>query len=100
MLPQAHSRCHAAHREDHATSRLSEIIRSSMLQEAVQSNNLPPEPAVDRRPPGFWRRMVRNRTGFASLIVVVLILLATTFGPWLYRVDPAHTEFGAINAGP
>jgi peptide/nickel transport system permease protein len=44
--------------------------------------------------------MLRNRTGFASLVVVVLILLATTFGPWVYTVDPAHTEFGAINAGP
>jgi ABC-type dipeptide/oligopeptide/nickel transport system permease subunit len=34
------------------------------------------------------------------LVVVLLVTLAAIAGPWVYRIDPARTEFGAINAPP
>jgi len=71
-----------------------------MLQETIQSNNLVSEPVAEHRAPGFWQRLVHSRAGFASLIVVVLVTCAAIAGPWLYPVDPTHTDFGAINAPP
>jgi len=71
-----------------------------MLQETIQSNSLVPEPAADGRAPGVWRRLLRSRAGRASFIVVMLVICAAIAGPWLYPVDPTHTEFGAINAPP
>jgi peptide/nickel transport system permease protein len=53
-----------------------------------------------RRPQSFWRRLRRSRTGFASLIVVVLLLAAALLGPLLYPISPALTDFGHINAAP
>lgn len=57
-------------------------------------------------PPGrssnatFWGRLRQNRTGMASLLLLILIVLAATFGPLVYRVNPTATDFDHINAPP
>src|SRR5690349_17427950 len=71
-----------------------------MLERAAQPNSPPPAPAADHLAPGFWRRLASNRAGLVSLVVVLLVTLAAIAGPWVYRIDPARTEFGAINAPP
>ena len=71
-----------------------------MLQDTIHTNSAIPEPSADRRAFGFWRRLMRSRSGFASLVFIVFVTLAAIFGPWVYQVDPAHTEFGAINSPP
>ena len=53
-----------------------------------------------RRPQSFWRRLRRSRTGFASLIVVILLVATALLGPLLYPISPALTDFGHINAAP
>jgi oligopeptide transport system permease protein len=71
-----------------------------MVQETLQSNSVVSEPTIERRAHGFWRRLMRSRSGFASLIVVLLVTCAAIAGPWLYPIDPARTDFGAINVPP
>src|SRR5205085_8264102 len=71
-----------------------------MIQETAQPSVIAQEPDPDRRAPGFWRRLLRNRLGFASLMLIALVVLASLLGPLLYSVDPAHTDFGTINALP
>jgi oligopeptide transport system permease protein len=71
-----------------------------MVQETLQSNSILSEPTIERRAHGFWRRLMRSRSGFASLIVVLLVICAAIAGPWLYPIDPARTDFGAINVPP
>ncbi len=51
-----------------------------------------------RRPPGFFRRLVRGRAALASLIFIIAITLAALIGPALYGVDSTHTDFTSINA--
>ncbi|ACZ41618.1 binding-protein-dependent transport systems inner membrane component [Thermobaculum terrenum ATCC BAA-798] len=48
----------------------------------------------------YWQRFRRNRVTFVSFIVFVLIVLAALIGPFVYRVDPAATDFLAINSAP
>ena len=37
---------------------------------------------------GFWRRFRRNRGAVAGALVLILVLLAVVFGPWLATNDP------------
>jgi len=48
----------------------------------------------------YWQRFRRNRVTFVSFIVFVLIVLAALIVPFVYRVDPAATDFLAINSAP
>ena len=36
----------------------------------------------------FWRKFARNRAAVAGLTVLIVVLLAATFGPLIYPVDP------------
>lgn len=71
-----------------------------MIYSAIEPNSLAQQPDDQRRAPNFWRRLLRSRVGFVSLVVVTLVVLAALFGPLLYPVDPAHTDFSSINAPP
>jgi oligopeptide transport system permease protein len=71
-----------------------------MAQQTLQPQIAEVEVRDERRTVGFFRRLARSRLAFASLLFVALVLLAATFGPALYAVDPTHTDFSSINAAP
>lgn len=52
------------------------------------------------RPPPPALRLLRNRVGTVSLVVLVLIALAALLGPLVYPISPTKTDFAAPNAGP
>ncbi|HEX5692312.1 MAG TPA: ABC transporter permease [Roseiflexaceae bacterium] len=58
------------------------------------------QPLPERKADGFWRRLMRNRLGFASLVFIVVVVLAALFGPEFYTFDPTKTDFAAINESP
>lgn len=47
-----------------------------------------------------WRRFIRNKGSIMGLAMLLLILLAITVGPWLYRVDPDEADFANVLVGP
>src|SRR5579862_982981 len=47
-----------------------------------------------------WRRFRRHRLAVAGLVVLVLMLLAVGFGPFLWRVPINDIDFNAMQAGP
>lgn len=58
------------------------------------------QPRADRVAEGFWRRLMRNRLGFASLIFICCVALAAVAGPLVYPISPTATDFTTINAPP
>jgi len=58
------------------------------------------ETRSDRHAAGFWRRLARNRLGFASFLLILFVVLAAIFGPLIYGVSPTQAEFARINAPP
>jgi peptide/nickel transport system permease protein len=59
-------------------------------------------PAVDQAPrrPTVLRMLMRDTGGAISLAVVVLVLLAAVFAPWLSPRDPFETDLLAIMQPP
>ncbi|MBT2498588.1 dipeptide/oligopeptide/nickel ABC transporter permease/ATP-binding protein [Agromyces sp. ISL-38] len=60
--------------------------------------NLSPDPASEQRAVGshLARRMLRNATGLASMIVLGLIVLAAILAPLLTQTDPALADVRSI----
>lgn len=58
------------------------------------------QPRAGQAAEGFWRRLMRNRLGFASLIFICCVTLAAVAGPLVYPVSPTATDFTTINAPP
>ncbi|MFF7710399.1 ABC transporter permease subunit [Pseudomonas sp. NPDC007930] len=48
--------------------------------------------ATLQRPPAPWRRLGRNRLASASLVFIVLVLLASLLAPWLAPYDPNFAQ--------
>ncbi|MBA3945175.1 MAG: ABC transporter permease [Herpetosiphonaceae bacterium] len=48
----------------------------------------------------IWQRVRRNRTATISLAAALFVVLAALLGPLLYRVNPAATDFAALNSAP
>ncbi|MGH8874647.1 MAG: ABC transporter permease [Acidimicrobiia bacterium] len=48
----------------------------------------------------WWRRLKRHRAGIVSLVVVVVVVLATLIGPHLVPSHYAATDFAAIRQAP
>ena len=71
-----------------------------MAQKALELNSIDWEVRSARHYAGFWRRLLRNRLGFASLIFILLVVLAALAGPAIHDVSPAQTHFDAINQPP
>ena len=59
----------------------------------MQQNPLP-------APRGPWGRLLHSPLGALSLVGLALVLLAALVGPLIYPVDPAASDFSAINAAP
>lgn len=47
----------------------------------------------------MWQRLRRHPATGWSVLAFVLIVLVAVAGPWIYRVNPAATNFGALNKG-
>jgi peptide/nickel transport system permease protein len=47
-----------------------------------------------------WRRFRRHRLAVAGAVILVLMLLAVGFGPFLWRVPINDIDFNAMQAGP
>jgi peptide/nickel transport system permease protein len=67
----------------------------------------PTAEAAPRRPPRYvspagetWRRFCRHRLAVAGLVILVVMLLAVAFGPFLWRVPINDIDFAAQLAGP
>jgi oligopeptide transport system permease protein len=63
-------------------------------------NSIQAQPRDERYIVGSWRRLIRNRPGFAGLIFIILVTLAALAGPLVYKVSPIATDFTTINAPP
>lgn len=63
-------------------------------------NSSQAQPRNERYIVGSWRRLIRNRSGFAGLIFILLVSLSALAGPLIYRVNPTKTDFATINAPP
>ncbi len=48
----------------------------------------------------FWQRLRRNRMAAISLAAATFVVLAAVLGPLVYSVNPAATDFAALNSGP
>jgi oligopeptide transport system permease protein len=71
-----------------------------MAHEITDRNIMDWETRPSRRPATFWRRLRRNHLGFASLILILFVVLAALLGPPIYGVSPTQTHFDAINEPP
>ena len=71
-----------------------------MVQESLKRDILDWETRPARHSTSFWRRLMRNRLGFASLIFIVFVVLAALIGPLLYTVSPTQAHFDALNQPP
>src|SRR5262245_16694169 len=71
-----------------------------MAQETIERNITDWEIRPSRRPASFWRRLLRNRLGFASLLFILFVVLAALIGPPLYGTSPTQAHFDAINQPP
>jgi len=47
-----------------------------------------------------WIRLRRNRQAVGSLVIICLLLLATLFGPFVWRVDPDRQDLTRISERP
>jgi ABC-type dipeptide/oligopeptide/nickel transport system permease subunit len=48
----------------------------------------------------LWRRFRRHKAGMVALIVMTVLVLFAVFGPLLWQVDYALTDFNAIGESP
>ncbi len=48
--------------------------------------------ALPPPPPGAWKRLKRNRSALAAIVILCFILILTVFGPWLFHTDPHATS--------
>jgi oligopeptide transport system permease protein len=71
-----------------------------MAQETLELNTIDWETRPTGHPAGFWRRLLRNRLGVASLIFILFVVLAALVGPSIYDVSPTLAHFDAINQPP
>src|SRR5262245_21654430 len=71
-----------------------------MAQQTIERNIIDWETRPARRPASFWRRLLRNHLGFASLIFILFVVLAALVGPLIYGVSPTQAHFDAINQPP
>jgi len=71
-----------------------------MAQETLAPQTVDTEAWSARAAASFWRRLMRNRLGMASLMFIVCVVLAATLGLPAYGVGPADTDFNAINQLP
>ncbi|MFL5805435.1 MAG: ABC transporter permease [Roseiflexaceae bacterium] len=71
-----------------------------MAQEILAPQTVDTEAWSARAAASFWRRLMRNRLGMASLMFIVCVVLAATLGLPAYGVGPADTDFNAINQLP
>src|SRR5262245_52894834 len=71
-----------------------------MAQETLEPNIIDWETRPARHAASFWQRLVRNRTGFASLIFILLVVLVALIGPLIYTVSSTQAHFDAINQLP
>src|SRR5215210_4386597 len=69
-----------------------------MAQNTVKTNIAQIEVRDEQWAVGFFRRLARSQSAVVSLVFVVLVILVAIFGPLIYRVDPARTDFTSINA--
>ncbi len=47
-----------------------------------------------------WMRLRANKRAFASLIVIVLMLMFAFAGPWLWRIDPSSQDLDQTSKPP
>jgi len=47
-----------------------------------------------------WIRLKSNRRALTSLYIVIMLLLFTVVGPWIWRVDPALQDLDQISQAP
>ena len=47
-----------------------------------------------------WRQFKKHKGAMAGLVVLIIIVLATVFGPFLYSIDPYLIETVNASAGP
>src|SRR5262245_57540984 len=71
-----------------------------MAQQTIERNIIDWETRPARHPASFWRRLLRNHLGFASLIFILVVVLAAIVGPLIYAVSPTEAHFNAINQPP
>jgi len=71
-----------------------------MAQEILDLHTTDWETQPAHRTATFWRRLMRRRLGFTSLLFVVFVVLAALFGPLVYPVSPTRADFAAINQPP
>ncbi len=48
----------------------------------------------------FWRRFRRKRIALAAGVIILLIVLASVFAPWLAPYEPAAPDYENLLAGP
>ena len=71
-----------------------------MAQEILDRKSIDTETRLAHGAASFWRRLMRNRLGMASLMFIVCVVLAATLGLPAYGIVPADTDFNAINQLP
>lgn len=47
-----------------------------------------------------WRRIKRNKAAMAGLIIIVTLILASTFAPWVTPYDPVKADFTHLRETP
>jgi oligopeptide transport system permease protein len=63
------------------------------------AGDLAPSPGRSKLKDGFGR-LRRNHAAVTGIFILVAILLACAFGPYLVPFDPTQADFGAINEAP
>jgi peptide/nickel transport system permease protein len=47
-----------------------------------------------------WKQFIKHKGAVIGMLVFLLIVLATIFGPTIYRIDPNYSDLLARNKGP
>jgi oligopeptide transport system permease protein len=88
--------------EDGRSSASPRLIDTSPPQSP--SSVLRPPSSVFREPESlgklFWRRFGGNALAVSGLIVMIAVILAALFGPYLVTADPNKIDYTAINSLP
>jgi ABC-type dipeptide/oligopeptide/nickel transport system permease subunit len=71
-----------------------------MAQHTIERSTIDWEIRAVRRPAGFWQQLLYNHLGFASLLVILAVVLLALVGPSLYGVSPTQAHFDALNQPP